>query len=93
MCMPVLLLPLFLLMQVRIAAHDDIYPRAVATATVEVTMLRNENRPTWSHETPLRLTLNEREPLGYVVTDVPEATDLDGVSLSLSSFLFPHWNI
>ena len=58
MCMLVLLLPLFTLMQVRIAAHDDIYPRAVATATVEVTMLRNENRPTWSHETPLRLTLN-----------------------------------
>ena len=61
------------------AAYDDVYPMMTSTAAVEVTMQRNENRPKWTHEIPLRLTIKETEPLGYVVTDKPNATDADGV--------------
>ena len=47
-------------------------------------MLRNEHRPAWTHATPLRLSISERQPLGYIVTDVPNASDEDGVSVSCS---------
>jgi hypothetical protein len=43
-------------------------------------MIRNENRPQWNNEVPLRLKIRETEPLGYVITDVINATDPDNVS-------------
>jgi protocadherin Fat 4 len=64
--------------KIRVMAYDNIYPEQTSTATVEITMQRNENRPTWSHESTLRLTINETEPLGYLVTNKPNATDADG---------------
>lgn len=66
--------------QVRVMAYDNIYPEQTSTATVEITIQRNENGPKWTHEIPLRLTINETEPLGYIVTNQPKATDPDGVS-------------
>ncbi len=61
-------------------AYDDLYPEGTSTATVDVTMQRNENRPRWQHETPLRVTIRETVPNGFVVTDKPRAADQDGVS-------------
>ncbi len=61
-------------------AYDDLYPGGTSTATVDVTMQRNENRPRWQHETPIRVTIKETEPMGFVVTDKPRAVDQDGVS-------------
>ena len=61
-------------------AYDDLYPEGTSTATVDVTMQRNENRPRWQHETPIRVIIKETEPVGYVVTDKPRATDQDGVT-------------
>ena len=71
-------------LQVRVVSYDDLYPEGTATATVEVTMQRNENRPAWRHETPIRVTIKETEPLGYVVTDKPNAVDPDKVSTTQS---------
>ena len=68
------------LTQVRVMAYDDLYPEGTSTATVDVTMQRNENRPRWQHEVPIRVTIKETEPVGYVVTNKPRAVDQDGVS-------------
>ena len=61
------------------SAYDDVYPLETSTATVSVTMLRNENNPRWQHESSLRYTVSETVPLGHVVTDRPRATDSDKV--------------
>lgn len=62
-------------------AYDPTYPEQTSTATVDLNILRNENRPQWTHEVPVRVTIDETEPLGYVVTDEPHAEDGDGVSI------------
>ena len=64
-------------------AYDDLYPGQVSTATVEVEMQRNENRPSWINEVPIRVTIKETEPLGYVINDEINAVDRDGVSYFL----------
>ena len=69
--------------KIRVFAFDNTYPEGTSTATVDVTVQRNLNRPKWTHETPIRLTIKETVPLGYVVTDKPNATDPDGVSSDL----------
>ena len=74
--------------QIRVMAFDDVYPSQTSTATVDVNMLRNENRPSWTHATPINVKIRETEPLGYLVTDQPNAVDADGVS-RLSVLLRP----
>ena len=65
--------------QLRVLAFDDLYPEQTSTATVEINVLRNQNRPSWTNQVPIRVTINETEPLGYLVTDEPNAVDADGV--------------
>ena len=69
------------LSQIRVLAYDDIYPEQSATATIDIQMQRNENRPQWTNETPLRVTIRETEPLGYIISSEPNATDADGVNV------------
>ena len=60
-----------------VVAYDDVFPSQRTTATVEVSVLRNEQRPRWTHENPLRVSISELLPLGAVVTDTPNAEDAD----------------
>lgn len=69
------------MLQIRVVAFDDIYPKQTSTATVEVNMIRNLNRPEWKMETPVEVTIKETDSIGSVVTDVIRAEDPDGVRL------------
>ncbi len=59
------------------AAFDDLYPEQTSTATIDINMIRNENRPRWNNEVPLRITISETLPMGAIVTSQINATDLD----------------
>jgi len=76
---------LVLLFQLRVEAYDDVYPEQTSTATININMIRNENRPQWTNNVPLNIKIRETDPLGYIITDVINATDADKVSLFILS--------
>lgn len=65
--------------QLRIAAFDTIFPANTATCVVDVTVRRNEHTPAWVNSVPVRETVNETVPLGYIITSSLRAVDLDNV--------------
>ena len=75
----------FLSFQLRVKSFDDLYPEQTSTASIAINMIRNENRPKWTNEVPLRLTISETLPLGYVLTDVINATDADNVCVFINA--------
>ena len=70
---------IFVVVQLRVLAFDDLYLDQVATATVSVKVTRNENAPRFS-KSEYTKSLAENHRLGSSVLEVT-ATDADNVSI------------
>ena len=66
-------------LQLRVTVYDTEYPREVVTATVAVSINRNEFAPVFT-ESPYRVTINETTGVGTGILTV-QASDADGVGL------------
>ena len=64
-------------------SYDNLYPDNQATATVTIEVSRNENKPRWTNENPIRIEVNETVPLGYVISNEIAAIDDDNVSRTI----------
>ncbi|GFN78435.1 protocadherin fat 4, partial [Plakobranchus ocellatus] len=62
--------------KMRVIAYDIAYPSEVTTATVDITVSRNENSPVFT-ASPYRVTINETASIGQSILTV-SATDADG---------------
>ena len=72
-------------------AFDTFYPYNFGAATVQINVIRNPATPIFSAPNYVQ-TVNENYPLGDVVIDV-NATDSDGVSVSVKSHLNTSYSI
>jgi hypothetical protein len=60
-------------LQLRVKAYDNVYPNNFVTATVSISVLRNEFAPVF-FPSPITVTIEETRPLGDIIAIV-NATD------------------